>query len=103
MLRAVLRRQRFLGLLLCLFTFMAAIDRVPDPPVVKPHRDKAAVCLTAAHHISDHNCQPEQVQFSSSSQTRWSVVRYWLFQSKPQLPVAPDLTQASDSSPPSTL
>jgi hypothetical protein len=80
---------------------MAALDRVPDPPVVKPHSDKtAAYSLGAAHHSLDQKSEPNPIRFDAACQMR-SLDRNWLFQSKPRLPFAPDLIRASDSSPPS--
>src|ERR1700761_5127372 len=101
MLKAILKLQWFLGCLLCVFILIAAVDRVPDPPVVKPHRGRAAAfSLDSAHHIADQNRKPDQDRFDLSCHMR-SVDRNWIFQTTPGIPFVPDLTRrASDSSPP---
>jgi hypothetical protein len=48
--------------LLCVLIVIASVDRVPDPPVLKPHHDKAAkLCFGGQHQPApDHNLIIEQ-------------------------------------------
>jgi hypothetical protein len=51
-----------LAYLLCVLIVVASVDRVPDPPVVKPHHDRAAkLCFGGQHQLApDHNPIVEQ-------------------------------------------
>ena len=74
---------------------------VPDPPVVKPHHDRAAaLCFGGQHHVTpDHNL------FVQSTSLHWAFLEpafSWdiLGEFTPKLPTATFLYHASDSSPP---
>ena len=60
MLKAILKP--LLAYLLCVLIVVASVDRVPDPPVVKPHHDRAAkLCIGGQQHLApDHNPIAEQ-------------------------------------------
>ena len=60
MLKAIFKL--LLANLLCVLIVIASVDRVPDPPVVKPHHDKAAkLCFGGQHRPApDHNLIIEQ-------------------------------------------
>ena len=89
--------------LLCALILIASVDRVPDPPVVKPHQDKAATLCFSSHQLAtDQNRTLDRVLFDPSRQVRfvdWS----FLSESKPPLPCTTYRSQASDSSPPASL
>ena len=54
MLKAIF--QRLLAYLLCVLIVIASVDRVPDPPVVKPHHDRAAVvCFAGQYHVTPNH------------------------------------------------
>jgi hypothetical protein len=59
-LKAILKP--LLAYLLCVLIVFASVDRVPDPPVLKPHHDKAAkLCFDGQHRLpSDHDSIIEQ-------------------------------------------
>jgi hypothetical protein len=90
--------QRFLGWLLCALVLSAALDNIPDPPVIKPHRDKAAsACLINPQQAAD--CSFNRAAFRPAA----PVLRFeggCDFKTKRPLPAEPLLIQASDSSPP---
>ena len=99
MLKAIF--QRLLAYLLCVLIVIASFDRVPDPPVVKPHHDRAAaLCFGGQHHVTpDHNL------FVQSTSLHWAFLEpafSWdiLGEFTPKLPTATFLYHASDSSPP---
>ena len=52
-----------LAYLLCVLIVVASVDRVPDPPVVKPHHDRAAkLCIGGPHQLApDHNPLVERI------------------------------------------
>jgi hypothetical protein len=56
-----------LAYLLCVLIVVASVDRVPDPPVVKPHHDRAAkLCFGGQHQLTpDHNPIVEQTLLHS--------------------------------------
>ena len=60
MLKAIFKL--LLANLLCVLIVIASVDRVPDPPVLKPHHDKAAkLCFGGQHQPApDHNLIIEQ-------------------------------------------
>lgn len=60
MLKAIFKP--LLAYLLCVLIVVASVDRVPDPPVVKPHHDTAAkLCFGGQHQFApDHNPILEQ-------------------------------------------
>lgn len=99
MLKAIFKP--LLAYLLCVLIVVASVDRVPDPPVVKPHHDSVAkLCFGGQHQLaSDHNPIVEQtvlyplfllpglawdVPYESTPQPRSAVFRF----------------HASDTSPP---
>ena len=99
MLKAIF--QLLSAYLLCVLIVIASVDRVPDPPVVKPHHDRAAVlCFGGQHHVTpDHNL------FVQSTSLHWAFLEpafTWDTpgQFTPKLPTATFLYHASDSSPP---
>jgi hypothetical protein len=99
-LKAISRFQRLLGWLLCAFVLSAALDNVPDPPVIKPHHNRAAsVCLTGPHHVANHERDLDRGLASAPTPLR-RFDQSRRSESKPLLPLAPLLSQASDSSPP---
>ena len=87
--------------LLCVMILVASVDRVPDPPVVKPYQDAAA----ALHMSGEHQPNPdqqrnfEQVHFDMTSGALWFG---WTdpSETKQPLPFIFRLNQAADSSPP---
>jgi hypothetical protein len=93
--------RQLLGWLLCILILSAALDKVPDPPVIKPHRDKSGtVCLISPHQPIDRGVSevapgptPPLYRFDTS----------WQCESKRLLPAEPLLLQAADSSPPISL
>ena len=48
----------FLAYLLCVLIVIATVDRVPDPPFLKPHHDKAAKLCFGGHHQPDSDRDP---------------------------------------------
>lgn len=99
MLKAIF--QLLSAYLLCVLIVIASVDRVPDPPVVKPHHDRAAaLCFGGQHHVTpDHNL------FVHSTSLHWAFLEpafTWDTpgQFTPKLPTATLLCHASDSSPP---
>jgi hypothetical protein len=99
--KAILDVQRILGCFLCILILVAAIDRVPDPPVLKPHLDNAsALYLDAAQPFSPHQASVVAAQlFELRQPLRLHEVA--LLQDA-QLVLSPytDLQHAADSSPP---
>lgn len=97
MLQAISRIQRFLGCLLCALLISAALDSVPDPPVVKPRREKiVSVCLTSPQNVADRSVYRIPVV----SPLRHCVDTGSRADDERAVPVPPLLKQASDSSPP---
>jgi hypothetical protein len=99
--KAILDVQRILGCFLCVLILVAAIDRVPDPPVLKPHLDNAsALWLDTAQPFSPHQAsvvaarpfelQPSLLLHEGALSTDAPLV----------LSSYTDLQQAADSSPP---
>jgi hypothetical protein len=91
----------FLAYLLCVLIVIAAVDRVPDPPFVKPHPDKAAKLCCGGHFqfASDRDLVFEQTLLHALPQAPvfvWSVP----CENRPQPLFAACLRQACDSSPP---
>jgi hypothetical protein len=91
----------FLAYLLCVLIVIAAVDRVPDPPFLKPHHDQAAKLCFAGHQPAD--CDQarafEQTLLHALSQVPafgWSAP----CENRPQPRLAACLRQACDSSPP---
>jgi hypothetical protein len=96
--RAVSRLQRFLAFLLCAALISAALDNVPDPPVIKPHRDKiASVYLMSPHLLADRGTQERAVTPPAAARR---VELGSCLDNQRAVPVPPLLKQASDSSPP---
>ncbi len=93
--------QRLLSYLLCLFLLVASLDRVPDPPVVQPHPDKAAAfCFTALHQVAaDRDHAWFRVLFDPRSHAR-CFEKSLLAEHKPASLLAAYVIEASDSSPP---
>ena len=90
-----------LAYLLCALIVIASVDRVPDPPFVKPHHDKAAkLCFGGQHQSApDTDLVFKQTLLDASPPApifAWSVP----CKNRPQLPLATCLRQACDSSPP---
>jgi len=90
-----------LAYLLCTLIVIASVDRVPDPPSVKPHHDKVAkLCFGGQHQSTpDRDLVFEQTFLDTSSQApvfAWTITS----ENRPQLPLAACLRQACDSSPP---
>jgi len=91
----------FLAYLLCVLIVIATVDRVPDPPFLKPHHDKAAKLCFGGHHQPDFDKDPkyEQTLLHALPQTLafgWSVPRG----NTPEPSFRVRLRQACDSSPP---
>lgn len=90
-----------LAYLLCALIVIASVDRVPDPPFVKPHHDKAAkLCFGGQHQSApDRDLLFKQTLLDESPP---AAAFAWNFpyESRPQLPLAACLHQACDSSPP---
>jgi hypothetical protein len=56
--RTILRMQWFLARLLCVLVLSAALDRVPDPPVLKPERNTSlAVCANVSQALAGFSQQ----------------------------------------------
>ena len=92
-----------LAYLLCALIVIASIDRVPDPPFVKPHHDKAAkLCFGGQHQSNpDSDLLLKQTLIHPSPQAlvfAWSVP----CENRSQVPFATCLRQACDSSPPAS-
>jgi hypothetical protein len=90
-----------LAYLLCALIVIASVDRVPDPPFVKPHHDKVAkLCFDGAHQPApDGDLVFEPALFHASPETRvfaWGIS----YDDGPQPPSATYFRQACDSSPP---
>jgi hypothetical protein len=91
----------FLAYLLCVLIVIAAVDRVPDPPFLKPHHDKAATLCFGGHYQPDSDRDPafEQTLLHALPEVPvfgWSVP----CGNTPQPRFALCLRQACDSSPP---
>ncbi len=101
MLKAIFKP--LLAYLLCALIVIASVDRVPDPPSVKPHHDKAAkLCFGGQHQSApDNDLVFEQTVLCTSppaSLIAWIVPG----ESRPEPPFALCLRQAGDSSPPAS-
>jgi len=94
-----------LAYLLCVRIVVASVDRVPDPPVVKPHHDRAAnLCFGGHPQLSpDHNPIVEQtllhpvfllpgfageIPSESTPQPRSAVFRFHASDTSPPLSAA---------------
>src|ERR1700704_2135656 len=90
-----------LAYLLCALIMIASVDRVPDPPSVKPHHDKAAkLCFGGQHQSApDKDIVFEQTLLYTAPQA--SLVA-WIVPGEggPRPPFPVCLHQACDSSPP---
>lgn len=87
--------------LLCVLIVVASVDRVPDPPVLKPHHDRAAkLCLDSQHQAApDLNLTVEQISFHPAF--RMPAFAWDIHCESRQRPRSVILRhQASDSSPP---
>jgi len=93
--------QLLLAYLLCVLIVIASVDRVPDPPVLKPHHDTAAkLSFGCQHHVT-----PDHSLFVQQTSLHWAFLEpafTWNIpgQFTPKLPTATFLYHASDSSPP---
>jgi hypothetical protein len=90
-----------LAYLLCVLIVIASVDRVPDPPVVKPHHDRAAkLCFGDQHQAApDRNLIVQQTLLHPVfllPAFAWDIP----CESRPRLRPAIFVHQASDSSPP---
>jgi hypothetical protein len=97
--------HRFVSGLLCALILFASLDRVPDPPVVKPNRDKASV--VCAYSPLATKCFPDRdpvfaVQTAFSSFTSPTLILHSreLISRNPSFPPYLKIWRASDSSPP---
>jgi hypothetical protein len=92
-----------LAYLLCVLIVVASVDRVPDPPVLKPHHDRAAkLCLGGQHPPAPgRNFIAEQTAFHSTVVT---LVFAWEIPAEPAPQLLPAIFRhhASDSSPPAS-
>lgn len=98
--QAIHRTQRLLAFLLCLLVTAASLDRVPDPPSVKPRSGAAASLTTGIHHLpilnQDRGSVPVASAVIAARFVEWSLL------GADTLPVRSPiyLRHASDSSPP---
>jgi hypothetical protein len=84
---------------LCAIIFSASIDRVPDPPAVKPQH--VAACASSFHPPA--HCTPVQPLYATLSAAAASVKPAFVSEaSSAETPNAPHLLlrQAADASPP---
>jgi hypothetical protein len=95
------RTRRLLSFVLCLLILVSSVDRVPDPPSIKPQRG-GAVSLAVDSHQSPIVDQDRGLGLVSLAVTGephfvdWSL----LFAAKPLFRSPIYLRRASDSSPP---
>lgn len=97
------RAQRLLGLLLGLLILVSSIDRVPDPPSLKPQRGTAISTAVGGHQLPMVNQDRGSGPIAPAVAGRpyfavWSL----LATGNPLLRSPIYLSRASDSSPPSS-
>lgn len=95
---AVSKVQQFLGSLLCALVLIASIDRVPDPPSLKPQHDTAISFGASCHHspVADQGRSSDLAPHQEEAQCfLWNALS-----AEKLLPSLIRLDQASDSSPP---
>lgn len=99
--KAVYKPQRLLTYLLCILILISSVDRVPDPPSIKPHHG------TAISSNLDGYYPPAAFQDPGSNVASWQLsreLRYFdlssLSDDKLAVRPAVHLNSASDSSPP---
>jgi hypothetical protein len=98
---AISKLQRFLSRLLCVLVLVSSVDRVPDPPGIKPHHDATIYLSLNSHHlpVANHDRGSDLVSFDRSGHARSFELS--LLSDEKLLPLsAIYLDQASDSSPP---
>ncbi len=100
--KAIRRIYRLSSRLLCFFILLAALDRIPDPPVIQPHQDKAATfcCYNQHQVVADEDRVLDRVLFDP----KWQVLSFeesLRSESKPPIQLVIYLSEISDSSPPS--
>lgn len=95
------RAQRLLGLLLGLLILVSSIDRVPDPPSLKPQRGTGISTAIGGHQPPIVN-QDRGLSPVAQAVTRWPHFADWslLSADNPLLRPPIYLRRASDSSPP---
>jgi hypothetical protein len=97
--------HRLLTKLLCALILFASLDRVPDPPVVKPNRDKASAVCARSPLVT--KCFPDrdpvfavQTAFSSLTSATLILDSCELISWNPSFPPYLKIWRASDTSPP---
>lgn len=99
--QATSKTRQFLNCLLCVLILIATLDRVPDPPSIKPHHDAAKVFSIGNHQspVVNHHSGSDALA-SNVLRRAQSFFLSLLVVDELLLPSAFHLDQASDSSPP---
>lgn len=87
--------------MLCVLVLIASLDRVPDPPSIKPDHSAAASLSVGIHdlRVADQGHVPDLAPVRLSDQAQ-SVYLRFIPADKPLLQSATYLGHAADSSPP---